>query len=119
MYRISETCACILTSREMIVVDWKKSVSEARGGCYSYLALVAALSSEADYVFIPEDPAPHNWNERLCSKLEQVGLPGKGALNVCVCTSSNSFGYSDTFLHTLVGLLISLSYNTMHGFLFL
>lgn len=40
--------------------------------CCSYLALVAALASEADYVFIPEDPAPSNWPIKLCSKLSQV-----------------------------------------------
>lgn len=38
----------------------------------SYLALVAALASEADFVFIPEDPAVANWPEKLCKKLEQV-----------------------------------------------
>lgn len=39
---------------------------------YSYLALVAALTSEADFVFIPEDPAPVDWKEKLCKKLLQV-----------------------------------------------
>lgn len=38
----------------------------------SYLALVAALATEADYVFIPEDPLPRNWDEELCEKLLQV-----------------------------------------------
>lgn len=38
----------------------------------SYLALVAALASEADFVFIPEDPAVPNWPDKLCKKLEQV-----------------------------------------------
>lgn len=37
-----------------------------------YLALVAALTSEADYVFIPESPPPEDWQKRLCDKLEQV-----------------------------------------------
>lgn len=36
-----------------------------------YLALVAALASEADYVFIPEWPPEKNWPERLCRKLQQ------------------------------------------------
>lgn len=39
---------------------------------YSYLALVAALTSEADFVFIPEDPAPIDWPEKMCKKLIQV-----------------------------------------------
>jgi len=37
-----------------------------------YLALVAALAAEADYVFIPEWPPEQFWEERLCSKLESV-----------------------------------------------
>lgn len=40
--------------------------------CYRYLAVVAALTSEADYVFVPECPPPDNWQKRLCEKLEQV-----------------------------------------------
>lgn len=39
---------------------------------HSYLALVAGLTSEADYIFIPEDPAVTNWQEVLCNKLLQV-----------------------------------------------
>lgn len=40
--------------------------------CYSYLALVAALASEADYVFIPEDPVKVDWKEKICKKILQV-----------------------------------------------
>lgn len=40
--------------------------------CYSYLALVGGLASEADFIFIPEDPAIPEWPEKLCSKLSQV-----------------------------------------------
>jgi len=40
----------------------------------SYLALVTALTSEADYVFIPESPPPRDWPEKLCNKLEKVRL---------------------------------------------
>lgn len=39
---------------------------------YSYLAVVAALASEADFVFIPEDPAETNWPDNLCDKILQV-----------------------------------------------
>lgn len=39
---------------------------------YRYLALVAALTSEADYVFIPESPPSEDWQKKLCVKLEQV-----------------------------------------------
>lgn len=33
---------------------------------------MAALTSEADYVFVPESPPPEDWQKRLCDKLEQV-----------------------------------------------
>ena len=36
-----------------------------------YLALVAALDSEADFVFIPEWPPEREWPERMCKKLKQ------------------------------------------------
>ena len=37
-----------------------------------YLALVAALACEADWVFIPEWPPEHGWEDVLCDKLAQV-----------------------------------------------
>jgi len=37
-----------------------------------YLALIAALAAEADFVFIPEWPPEQFWEEKLCSKLEAV-----------------------------------------------
>lgn len=37
-----------------------------------YLALVAALASEADWVFIPESPPEDDWKEKLCKKLSIV-----------------------------------------------
>ncbi len=42
-----------------------------------YLALVAALASEADWCFIPEWPAPAHWRDMLCNKLRQMREEGK------------------------------------------
>lgn len=39
---------------------------------YSYLALVAAMCCEADFVFIPEWPPEQDWPNKLCKKLMQV-----------------------------------------------
>jgi len=39
---------------------------------YSYLALMAALASEADWMFIPECPPEKGWEDVLCKKLAQV-----------------------------------------------
>lgn len=38
-------------------------VIEVMGRHCGYLALVAALASEADFCFIPEWPQPTNWEE--------------------------------------------------------
>lgn len=41
--------------------------------CFSsYLALVAGLASEADMIFIPEEPAVVDWPVLLCDKILQV-----------------------------------------------
>jgi len=37
-----------------------------------YLALVAALASEADWVLVPEWPPERGWEDVLCNKLSQV-----------------------------------------------
>jgi hypothetical protein len=37
-----------------------------------YLALVAALASEADWVLVPEWPPEKGWEDVLCNKLAQV-----------------------------------------------
>lgn len=42
---------------------------------FRYLALVTALASEADFVFIPESPPSVGWRDKLCDKLEQASLP--------------------------------------------
>lgn len=41
---------------------------------FRYLALVTALASEADFVFIPEAPPSVDWRDKLCDKLEQASL---------------------------------------------
>lgn len=38
----------------------------------SYLAVVAGLCTEADYIFIPEDPAKVDWPRRICAQLKQA-----------------------------------------------
>jgi len=39
-----------------------------------YLALVTALASEADFVFIPEWPPHQDWASKMCKKLLQARL---------------------------------------------
>lgn len=55
---------------------WKaesKHVIFSLVGCFSsYLALVSALASGADWLFIPEAPPKEGWEDRMCSRLEVV-----------------------------------------------
>ena len=44
-------------------------IMEVMGRHCGYLALVAAIASEADFVFIPEFPPIVDWPEKLCKKL--------------------------------------------------
>lgn len=39
---------------------------------FSYLAVVAGLCAEADYIFIPEDPPKVDWQTKLCQQLQQA-----------------------------------------------
>ena len=47
---------------------------EVMGRHCGYLALVSAIASAADWLFIPEDPPAEGWEEALCEKLESVSL---------------------------------------------
>ncbi|CAH2989379.1 unnamed protein product [Chilo suppressalis] len=58
-------------------------IMEVMGRHCGYLALVTALASEADYVFIPEAPPSHDWKEKLCDKLEQERKSGQ-RLNIII-----------------------------------
>ncbi|XP_019871693.1 ATP-dependent 6-phosphofructokinase isoform X3 [Aethina tumida] len=58
-------------------------IMEVMGRNCGYLAVVAALTSEADYVFVPECPPPDNWQKRLCEKLEQERKVGQ-RLNIII-----------------------------------
>lgn len=44
-------------------------IMEVMGRHCGYLALVAALAAEADYVFVPEWPPEDNWEDEMCNKL--------------------------------------------------
>ncbi len=45
---------------------------EVMGRHCGYLALVTALGSDADWVFIPESPPEPGWEDQLCNKLKSV-----------------------------------------------
>ncbi|XP_044757797.1 ATP-dependent 6-phosphofructokinase isoform X1 [Coccinella septempunctata] len=58
-------------------------IMEVMGRHCGYLALLSAMASEADYVFIPEDPPNQNWPEKMCKKLKQEREMGK-RLNIII-----------------------------------
>jgi len=37
-----------------------------------YLALMAALAAEADWMFVPEWPPEKGWEDQMCMKLAEV-----------------------------------------------
>jgi 6-phosphofructokinase 1 len=52
-------------------------VVEVMGRNCGYLALIGALSTGADYVFIPENPPDPGWEDRLCGILKANRETGK------------------------------------------
>eukprot|EP00096_Caligus_rogercresseyi_P010466 TRINITY_DN3820_c0_g1_i1.p1 TRINITY_DN3820_c0_g1~~TRINITY_DN3820_c0_g1_i1.p1 ORF type:complete len:799 (-),score=216.24 TRINITY_DN3820_c0_g1_i1:374-2605(-) len=58
-------------------------IMEVMGRHCGYLALVTAIVTEADYVFIPEWPPETNWAEQLCRKLTQARESGS-RLNIII-----------------------------------
>uniref|UniRef100_A0A915IUP7 6-phosphofructokinase n=1 Tax=Romanomermis culicivorax TaxID=13658 RepID=A0A915IUP7_ROMCU len=44
-------------------------VVEVMGRHCGYLAVVSGLATDADFVFAPEWPPPHNWRDIVCDKL--------------------------------------------------
>ncbi|XP_045448341.1 ATP-dependent 6-phosphofructokinase [Melitaea cinxia] len=58
-------------------------IMEVMGRHCGYLAVVTALASEADFVFIPEAPPSVDWKDKLCDKLEQERKSGQ-RLNIII-----------------------------------
>ncbi|XP_041360944.1 ATP-dependent 6-phosphofructokinase-like [Gigantopelta aegis] len=66
LHRILESVDAISTTASS---HQRAFVLEVMGRHCGYLALVAALASEADWVFIPEWPPEDDWEDTLCNKL--------------------------------------------------
>ncbi|KFD72511.1 hypothetical protein M514_15347 [Trichuris suis] len=59
-------------------------VIEVMGRRCGYLALIASIVSEADWVFTPEWPVPENWPQLLCKKLKESRDFGQ-RVNIIIC----------------------------------
>merc|ERR1719295_212780 len=67
LHRIIEAVDNIITTASS---HQRTFIMEVMARHCGYLALVAGIVTEADFVFIPEWPVDLNWPEKLCRKLE-------------------------------------------------
>ena len=58
-------------------------IMEVMGRHCGYLALVAGIVTEADFVFVPEWPPEEDWPHKLCRKLELEREAGQ-RLNIII-----------------------------------
>uniref|UniRef100_A0A674NXM9 6-phosphofructokinase n=1 Tax=Takifugu rubripes TaxID=31033 RepID=A0A674NXM9_TAKRU len=67
LHRIMEIIDAIMTTAQS---HQRTFVLEVMGRHCGYLALVSALASGADWLFIPEAPPKEGWEDRMCNRLE-------------------------------------------------
>uniref|UniRef100_A0A667YPI8 ATP-dependent 6-phosphofructokinase n=1 Tax=Myripristis murdjan TaxID=586833 RepID=A0A667YPI8_9TELE len=80
LHRIIEIVDAIMTTAQS---HQRTFVLEVMGRHCGYLALVSALASGADWLFIPEAPPQEGWEDRMCDRLE--GSRSKGSrLNIII-----------------------------------
>ncbi|CAF3568447.1 unnamed protein product [Adineta steineri] len=80
LHRVMEAIDCITTTASS---HQRCFVMEVMGRHCGYLALVTALGSDADWVFIPESPPEPGWEDQLCNKLKSTREMGQ-RLNIII-----------------------------------
>ncbi|XP_077392202.1 ATP-dependent 6-phosphofructokinase, liver type isoform X2 [Festucalex cinctus] len=80
LHRIIEIIDAIMTTAQS---HQRTFVLEVMGRHCGYLALVSALASGADWLFIPEAPPKDDWEDRMCDRLEASRLKGS-RLNIII-----------------------------------
>ncbi|XP_030641611.1 ATP-dependent 6-phosphofructokinase, liver type-like [Chanos chanos] len=80
LHRIMEIIDAITTTAQS---HQRTFVLEVMGRHCGYLALVSALASGADWLFIPEAPPEEGWEERMCARLGESRSKGS-RLNVII-----------------------------------
>ena len=80
LHRILEATDAIATTATS---HQRAFILEVMGRKCGYLALIAALTSEADYLLIPESPSGENWKNDMCDKLRKEREAGK-RLNIII-----------------------------------
>ncbi|KAM9804653.1 ATP-dependent 6-phosphofructokinase, liver type [Neosynchiropus ocellatus] len=80
LHRIMEIIDAIMTTAQS---HQRTFVLEVMGRHCGYLALVSALASGADWLFIPEAPPQEGWEDRMCDRLETSRIKGS-RLNIII-----------------------------------
>uniref|UniRef100_A0A8C9RVB2 6-phosphofructokinase n=1 Tax=Scleropages formosus TaxID=113540 RepID=A0A8C9RVB2_SCLFO len=80
LHRIMEVIDAITTTAQS---HQRTFVLEVMGRHCGYLALVSALASGADWLFIPEAPPEEGWEEHMCARLGESRSRGS-RLNIVI-----------------------------------
>uniref|UniRef100_A0A8C7KNM5 6-phosphofructokinase n=1 Tax=Oncorhynchus kisutch TaxID=8019 RepID=A0A8C7KNM5_ONCKI len=80
LHRIMEIVDAITTTAQS---HQRAFVLEVMGRHCGYLALVSALASGADWLFIPEAPPLEGWEDHMCARLEHSRSKGS-RLNIVI-----------------------------------
>lgn len=102
LHRIMEIVDAITTTAQS---HQRTFVLEVMGRHCGYLALVSALASGADWLFIPEAPPEEGWEELMCARLERSRSKGS-RLNIIIVAegaiNKNGEPISSTYIRNLV-----------------
>nr|XP_057938683.1 ATP-dependent 6-phosphofructokinase, liver type [Doryrhamphus excisus] len=102
LHRIMEIIDAIMTTAQS---HQRTFVLEVMGRHCGYLALVSALASGADWLFIPEAPPKDGWEDRMCDRLEASRIRGS-RLNIIIVAEGaidiHGRPISSTYLKDLV-----------------
>ncbi|XP_034549579.1 ATP-dependent 6-phosphofructokinase, liver type isoform X2 [Notolabrus celidotus] len=102
LHRIMEIIDAIMTTAQS---HQRTFVLEVMGRHCGYLALVSALASGADWLFIPEAPPQEGWEDRMCTRLETSRIKGS-RLNIIIVAEGaidrNGKAISSTYIKDLV-----------------
>ncbi|XP_028992849.1 ATP-dependent 6-phosphofructokinase, liver type [Betta splendens] len=102
LHRIMEIIDAIMTTAQS---HQRTFVLEVMGRHCGYLALVSALASGADWLFIPEAPPQEGWEDLMCSRLEATRVKGS-RLNIIIVAEGaidmNGKPITSTYIKDLV-----------------
>lgn len=102
LHRIMEIVDAIMTTANS---HQRTFVLEVMGRHCGYLALVTALASGADWLFIPESPPQEGWEDLMCARLERSRTKGS-RLNIIIVAEgaidSNGKPISSSYIKDLV-----------------